>query len=521
MIKNLLRLSLMTVLICTSAYVYADEINYGNTISYDGKVNDAKEPFGKGKLTTAYYPDKSQMDRLEGKFENGRVQDAKLMLARYNGPFWFNRCVFKGTVQYEIIGTGSETAVKYTLLEGELKDAGMNAITISSDNPMVIVRKPFGGECSTTVTPTRVKQAGELTPQIAQELEDSYSPVPIRELGLRGVYNVFECTLDDKWTIQKSKTYEPIFGDDVKVSVKSVKLSSGETQEEITLTTSSGSYTYVKNCYPDMVTRPFLKAEYFGKLSGSNQQQYGVEATTAKGTYVGYALLEPSDGKSIYRKFMKSSNFEEMGFVLYEGVLTTADNKQVRYIKGRTEAEIEQERAEQQRRQEQERAELAAKIENVKKKIVPKLIGTWSYKYAAGLTILYTFKADGTLFTDYTYTHDPNDPTGLKKGTVVKFRSHGAWKIDEDGDLIVNCQDKNDFSNYNVTSTDRAYMARLNADCNRYGRDNYLTIMVYELLPNLPGGRSLVYKEKQFWDLSLSGNILKCNNNNVEFRKVR
>lgn len=45
MIKNLLRLSLMTVLICTSAYVYADEINYGNTISYDGKVNDAKEPF--------------------------------------------------------------------------------------------------------------------------------------------------------------------------------------------------------------------------------------------------------------------------------------------------------------------------------------------------------------------------------------------------------------------------------------------------------------------------------------------
>ena len=71
MIKNLLRLSLMTVLICTSAYVYADEINYGNTITYDGKVNDAKEPFGKGKLTTAYYPDKSQMDRLEGKFENG------------------------------------------------------------------------------------------------------------------------------------------------------------------------------------------------------------------------------------------------------------------------------------------------------------------------------------------------------------------------------------------------------------------------------------------------------------------
>lgn len=182
-IKSLLRLSMVTVMMCCAAFAYADEINYGNTISYDGKVNDAKQPFGKGKLTTAYYSDKTQMDRLEGKFENGRVLDAKLMLARYNGPLWINRCVFKGTLQYEIIGTGSDAAVKYTLLEGELKDAGYNTISITSDNPMVIIRKPFGGECSTAVTPSRVKQTGELNSSLIQELKSRYSPVPIEELG--------------------------------------------------------------------------------------------------------------------------------------------------------------------------------------------------------------------------------------------------------------------------------------------------------------------------------------------------
>ena len=130
----------------------AEKLQYGKYITYDGKVDANKKPSGKGKLELAYkvpteFGPQTNKDVLEGKFDGAKVTDAKLLLARYNGPLWINSAKFSGTMEYVITSDGS--TIIYNLLEGELQTKDYNTFIINSAAPLTITRIPHSDGCET------------------------------------------------------------------------------------------------------------------------------------------------------------------------------------------------------------------------------------------------------------------------------------------------------------------------------------------------------------------------------------
>lgn len=109
----------------------AEKVQYGKYITYDGKVDANKKPNGKGKLELAYKAQgvvglETNKDVLEGVFADGKVSNAKLAIAKYNGPLWINSAKFKGTLEFTIADDGS--SITYNLLEGELETTDQGTV---------------------------------------------------------------------------------------------------------------------------------------------------------------------------------------------------------------------------------------------------------------------------------------------------------------------------------------------------------------------------------------------------------
>ncbi len=108
----------------------AEKVQYGKYITYDGKVDANKKPNG-GKLELAYKAQgaaglETNKDVLEGVFADGKVSNAKLAIANYNGPLWINSAKFKGTLEFTIADDGS--SITYNLLEGELETTDQGTV---------------------------------------------------------------------------------------------------------------------------------------------------------------------------------------------------------------------------------------------------------------------------------------------------------------------------------------------------------------------------------------------------------
>lgn len=141
-------------------YVYPKKIELSKFFIYDGKVDDKGNPNGDGKLELTYYfhhtsPSTGKEEKLirkdvlEGDFSQGTVQSAKLLIERYNSPFWITSASFKGKMKYEFASDMSY--IQYTLEEGVFKDSKYNKIVIMPGKPLIIRRSPTDTHCTTQV----------------------------------------------------------------------------------------------------------------------------------------------------------------------------------------------------------------------------------------------------------------------------------------------------------------------------------------------------------------------------------
>ena len=512
-----LRLCLLLLTLCATM-LHATEIKYGPNIVYDGKVNDAGQPFKKGKLITTYKASSNGMiaeekDILEGEFNGGRVEKAKLRLARYNGPLWLNRAVFEGVVEYTIEEGGK--SVTYKLLEGELKDNSFHKLSITPRSPMTITRQP--GEdmgCATITTPVVLKgEALEVNERNLAGWDNPYRPLTLETLGVTGVNKAITYTLDKNFNLQKEEGQQLYFGEGKEVSHNAekgyvyVKMANGD------------EFFFNQNTSKAYFCRQYTDATISHLPKGSTIKY--ANSNTFKGTIKIAGNQEPN---ALYKRIMQSSTLAEAGISIFTGEMTQADGQVVKYVEGLTEAEVqaarerrEREAAEERARQEQEAAQRAAEAKRAR----AKLVGTWELlNYYSGIKIVYTLKADGTMTADYTYTHPQ-----LKQGATMKFKTSTSWSASAGG-FCVN-EDGVDDVNININSTDKAYMADLNAQCNKFGRRRFLSEVQYEMIRQCDGGRSLAYGEKSFWDISISGTTMTATTNRrgeevtVKFKKIK
>ena len=213
--------SLLVFFMCLfSKGTLAEEIKYGRFVTYDGKIDVSKNPEGKGKLITEYKvermtvngrSDEVNKDILQGKSSQGKVVDAKVQFARYNGPLWVNRATFKGELDYEILDNNS---VKYTLLEGTFTSSDYCDYTISRDNPLVITRIPSFEGCETKSEPLCYKTKGG-------NIQSSIYSGFYQSIGeIKEVYQVEEYVLNNQWELRKGEiTPEPVYADGTKVTI--------------------------------------------------------------------------------------------------------------------------------------------------------------------------------------------------------------------------------------------------------------------------------------------------------------
>ena len=107
----------------------------------------------------------------------------------------------------------------------------------------------------------------------------------------------------------------------------------------------------------------------------------------------------------------------------------------------------------------------------------------------------------------------------------MKFKTSSSWSTSDTG-FCVNKNGVNDL-NININYTNKAEMADLNAKCNRFGREAFLSATQYEIIRQCDGGRSLAYSDKCFWDISISGTSMTATTRRqgeevtVKFKKIK
>lgn len=183
----------------------AKKIQFGQFISYDGKLNNEGKPEGKGSLVTVY----GSMDVLKGIFSNGKVAEAELLFCATDKKNYLAK--FEGTLEYEVATDGSE--VTYKLLEGFFT-AHSEMFRIVKDNPQVITRLPSANECT-------LQHEGYLTRAATvdnrQELEILITwPLKLNNLLEGNIYNVTSYYLD--------KTFKPQIKQDHHLMIDSNKM---------------------------------------------------------------------------------------------------------------------------------------------------------------------------------------------------------------------------------------------------------------------------------------------------------
>lgn len=351
----------------------AEEIKYGRFVTYDGKVDASKNPEGKGKLITEYkvermteYGTKKEVNKdvLQGKFSQGKVVDAKVQFARYNGPLWLNTATFKGELDYEILDNNS---VKYTLLEGTFTSSDHCDYTISRDNPLVITRIPSFEGCETKSEPLCYKTKGG-------NIQSSNYSRFYQSIGeIKEVYQVQEYVLNNQWELRKGEiTPKPVYADGTKVTIYGqydfdIEYANGDflrqkEDEELMLR---------KTCPDGVLDYNIAKKEAsIAYADGSNYKgTVDVKVLFDLSSYVN--ILESYSLDRIINDVMKAPSLESMKICLVTGVLVK-NGENIEYKNGLTLAEIEElnRKAEEERKAEEQRqaAAMKAKADAAKNK---------------------------------------------------------------------------------------------------------------------------------------------------------
>ena len=513
------RFSLLLMLMCSAVNLHADEINYSRYVAYDGKVDKAGQPFKKGKLITTYRGttngiESDEKDILEGEFNNNRVEKAKLRLGRYNSPLWITRTSFEGTLEYRIEEGGK--AVTYTLIEGVIKDSRLAKLKIYPDNPLVITRIPQIKGCLNKVTPIRIAGENlELTESNLAEWGKSIAPFKLKALGLSEVKKSYSCYLNDSLYIVENFDPEFIFKDQKKVYYNA-------STDEIVIAMPSGEEMKVHRASRDLTfTRKFPDAQV-----NCTPRMTIVQFNDGR-VYKGSIKLGVTEANAAYLGIIEAATYAESGIGFHTGKLTTADGQTVNYINGLTEVEIAEEKARKEveaKQAEAKRKQEEAKRQAEKKKLRAKIAGTWALlDYYPGVKVTYTLKSDGTMIASYTYTNPQ-----LKSGNTLKFTVSAQWDVDSDG-FCVNKSDKAfiEAKNIVLTSTDKVEMADIENSCRRYGREAFMNAIFAEMIRKLDGGRSFVFDDKWYTNISISGVTMtgktyrRGDEVDVKFRKLK
>lgn len=174
----------------------AKKIQFGQFISYDGKLNSEGKPEGKGALVTVY----GSMDVLKGIFSNGKVTEAELLFCATDKKNYLAK--FEGTLEYKVDTDGS--GVTYKLLEGFFT-ARSEMFRIIEDNPQVITRLPSANECT-------LQHEGYLTRTAKvddkSEMEELITkPLKLYDFLEGNIYNVTYYYLDISFKPQIKRDY--------------------------------------------------------------------------------------------------------------------------------------------------------------------------------------------------------------------------------------------------------------------------------------------------------------------------
>lgn len=120
----------------------AKKKQFGQFVTYKGKVNSQGIPEGKGTLETIY----GSKDILEGVFENGQVKKALLLFNAIDKKNY--KAKFEGTLKCEVSSDGK--SVTYTLQSG-IFYASSDMFITRAKQPFVITRTPSATECKLTI----------------------------------------------------------------------------------------------------------------------------------------------------------------------------------------------------------------------------------------------------------------------------------------------------------------------------------------------------------------------------------
>ena len=381
----------------------AEEIKYGRFVTYDGKVNASKVPEGKGKLITEYKvermtvngrSDEVNKDILQGIFSQGKVEEAKLQLARYNGPLWLNRATFKGELDYEILDNNS---VKYTLLEGTFTSSDLCDYTISRDNPLVITRIPSFEGCETKSEPLCYKTKGG-------NIQSSIYSRFYKSIGeIKEVYQVEEYVLNNQWELRKGEiTPEPVYADGTKVTIYN--------QSEFDIEYANGDFlrqkgeelVLRKTCPDGVLDYNIVKKEAsIAYADGANYKgTVDVKVLFNLSTYVN--IIESYSLDNIIKDVMKAPSLESMKICPVTGIMVK-NGENIEYKNGLTLAEIEElnRKAEEERKAEEQRqaAAMKAKADAANKQNQAiKVICEKAYSYPNMKVNIDGFNLEGTAY---------------------------------------------------------------------------------------------------------------------------
>lgn len=296
----------------------AEEITFSKYITYMGGVDANGKPSGKGKIEVVYNQTKDlNKDVLEGVFANGIVTDAKLVLKRYNWPFWLNTCSYKGVVEYSIADDGS--SITFKLKDGKFKDFSHSSYTIVADCPLEIKRTPHDNGCDlkTEAFYTDVKSPNHAS------VTDIFQPFNTSLLGPETGYTIgtIYC-LGDDWK------FKLIGKADVATFSNGSQITKGADRigveypngDNIIYDISKSAVVSFKKTYQDTI----VEYKYNEKNPESSVRYPDGAEYVGSLKYVGSSDFEQKipDFSDFFKKVMLSDKFTNSGLSLGSGTLT-------------------------------------------------------------------------------------------------------------------------------------------------------------------------------------------------------
>lgn len=291
----------------------AEIINYGEFISYNGKIDGQNNPNGKGKLELSFGAleernAKSNKDILSGIFENTegssvKVTNAKLSLA--------NRAKFKGTLKYYIEDGGK--SISYMLLEGTFMTSNLRFFDINSTSQLTIIRTPQIDGCKTIFKNDLYEDIRPIAVSTDDIPKDYFSPL----------------IMPEKNKVKNAKKRHPY--------VLNNNFEGKDNGYEYSLELTNGGILYKKsgNIIYQLPNRDWFilstKASY--PFAFKKTFTEGVVKTNADTTFFSFignngetGMIEKSfgdNGQVIFDKIMNQSSIQGTGYKIYTGKIAS------------------------------------------------------------------------------------------------------------------------------------------------------------------------------------------------------